>query len=295
MKKNTITTTNTATTNTIASLDKVKNAVSFVSQFVNAEDVTETVTKTDSNGNTHEVTTVTTNNGKYAINNPTLATAINELAFMDALKEGTTLGFYVKLAVIDKYQPEYKKTFAVENIGELAKVLYSKKKDTVNLYVRAVNMFYDYDENGTVTPKIDYLENAYISNLALSLGIINSKCGGDVRKFEEMYLDTGDLHLNAKQPIFKAEKKKIDKVIDDSPEKGDNSPNTAPNDGKATDTPSADNDTFDEVLTPEKEREENKLNAIAQLGYVATVCEEIAPDKIERINAIVSELMDILA
>ena len=295
-KKNTLATTNSnSNTTALANNEKLKSTVSFVAQFVNADDVTETVTKKDSNGNTHEITTITTDSGKYAITSPALATAINELAFMDALKEGTTLGFYVKLAVIDKYQPDYKKTFAVENIGELAKVLYSKKKDTVNLYVRAVNMFYDFDESGNVTPKIDYLENASISNLALSLGIVNAKCGGDVKKFEEMYLDTGDLHLNAKQGVFKAEKKRIDKVIDDTPENGENSPTTAPDATPHTDTPTTEESTIEEELTPEKQLEENKLNAISQLGYVATICEQIAPEKVERINTIVSELMEILA
>lgn len=293
-KKNLIATVNN-NNNAIVTSEKLKNTVSFVAQFVNAEDVTETVTKTDSNGNKHKVTTITTTSGKYAINNPALASAVNELSFLDSLKEGTTLGFYVKLAVIDKYQPDYKKTFAVENIGELAKVLYSKKKDTVNLYVRAVNTFYDYDENGTVSPKIDYLENASISNLALSLGIVNSKCGGDVRKFEEMYLDTGDLHLNAKQGTFKTEKKKIDSVIDDTPEVDYNSPKEDANYGKDTATATSETAPENEVISPEKQLEDNKLNAISQLGYVATICESIAPDKVERINAIVSELMDILA
>ena len=293
-KKNAIVSTN-SNSNAIATSEKFKNTVSFVAQFVNAEDVTETVTKTDSNGNKHKITTVTTSSGKYAINNPALASAVNELSFLDSLKEGSTLGFYVKLAVIDKFQTDYKKTFAVENIGELARVLYGKKKDTVNLYVRAVNTFYDYDENGTVSPKIDYLENASISNLALSLGIVNSKCGGDVKRFEEMYLDTGDLHLNAKQGTFKAEKKKIDSVIDENTEAAPNTPKTAPESGKDTETDTDETAPENEVITPEKQLEDNKLNAISQLGYVATVCESIAPDKIERINAIVSELMDILA
>jgi hypothetical protein len=43
------------------------------------------------------------------------------------------------------------------------------------------------------------------------------------------------------------------------------------------------------------ELNDSKLEAISQLGYVSSVCERIAPDKVDRITELVNELMEILA
>ena len=262
----------------------VTSAFRFIGQFVSDKPLVNYETKTDTNGNSYEVATVTTDKGKFAIANPTTARLVNDCYVMNGTKEAATIAFYAKLAYID-HLGDYKKAFAVDNIGDFANLVYGKNSKTVKLYVRTINAFYTISDDGeTVTSKCDFMDNASLSNLSLALSILNQKCANDVKKFEEMYLASGELHLNAKQPIFKKEVKAIMSEIDETtlttPENGATSP---------------ENSTYDEEYTPEMELADSKLEAISQLGYISSVCERIAPDKVDRITELVNELMDILA
>lgn len=276
----------------------VTSAFRFIGQFVTDKPLVNYESKTDSNGNSYEVATVTTDKGKFAIANPTTAKLVNDCYIMNGTKEAATIAFYAKLAYID-HLGDYKKAFAVDNIGDFASLVYGKNGKTVKLYVRTINAFYNISDDGeNVTPKCDFMDNASLSNLALALSILAQKCGNDVRKFEEMYLATGELHLNAKQPIFKKEVKAIMSEIDSA-----TTPETTPTTGEnATgDTTLGNNATTPEtgenevVMTPEMELNDSKLEAISQLGYISSVCERVAPEKIDRITELVNELMEILA
>ena len=259
----------------------VTSAFRFIGQFVSDKPLVNYETKTDTNGNSYEVATVTTDKGKFAIANPTTARLVNDCYVMNGTKEAATIAFYAKLAYID-HLSDYKKAFAVDNIGDFASLVYGKNGKTVKLYVRTINAFYTISDDGeTVTPKCDFMDNASLSNLALALAILSQKCNNDVKKFEEMYLTTGELHLNAKQPIFKKEVKAIMSEIDE----------TTPTTGETTPK----NDSNEVVMTPEMELNDSKLEAISQLGYVSSVCERVAPEKTDRITELINELMDILA
>lgn len=276
----------------------VTSAFRFIGQFVSDKPLVNYESKTDSNGNSYEVATVTTDKGKFAIANPMTAKLVNDCYIMNGTKEAATIAFYAKLAYID-HLGDYKKAFAVDNIGDFANLVYGKNGKTVKLYVRTINAFYTISDDGeNVTPKCDFMDNASLSNLALALSILAQKCGNDVRKFEEMYLATGELHLNAKQPIFKKEVKAIMSEIEDSttpettPTTGETTPdNTTPDNGTTT----PENDQNEVVMTPEMELNDSKLEAISQLGYISSVCERVAPEKIDRITELVNELMEILA
>lgn len=285
------------TANTEIVSPNVTSAFRFIGQFMNDKPLVAVETKTDSNGNEYQVATVTTDKGKFAISNPNTARLVNECYIMNATKEASTIAFYAKLAYI-AWLGDYKKAFAVDDIGEFASLVYGKSKGTVKLYVKTINTFYTISDNGeNVTPKCDFMENASLSNLALALSVLNQKCGNDVKKFEEMYLSTGELHLNAKQPIFKKEVKKIMSEIDEA--------DKASTDSKEAENASADASTAnsateaemggESVVTPEQELADSKLEAISQLGYVSSVCERVAPDKIDRITELVNELMEMLA
>jgi len=278
----------------------VTSAFRFIGQFVSDKPLVNYETKTDTNGNSYEVATVTTDKGKFAIANPTTARLVNDCYVMNGTKEAATIAFYAKLAYID-HLSDYKKAFAVDNIGDFASLVYGKNGKTVKLYVRTINAFYTISDDGeTVTPKCDFMDNASLSNLALALAILSQKCNNDVKKFEEMYLTTGELHLNAKQPIFKKEVKAIMSEIDETtpttgettPTTGETTPdNTTPTTGETTPK----NDSNEVVMTPEMELNDSKLEAISQLGYVSSVCERVAPEKTDRITELINELMDILA
>jgi len=273
------------------------SAFRFIGQFVTDKPLVNYEKKTDSSGKSYEVATVTTDKGKFAIANPTTARLVNDCYVMNATKEASTIAFYAKLAYID-HLGDYKKAFAVDDIGDFASLVYGKSKGTVKLYVKAINAFFTISDDGEkVTPKCDFMDNASLSNLALALSVLNQKCNNDVKVFEEKYLATGELHLNAKQPIFKKEVKSIMAEIDETttPENGATTPDNATADttiGNATTTPE---NGLDEVVTPEMELNDSKLEAISQLGYVSSVCERIAPDKVDRITELVNELMEILA
>ena len=275
----------------------VTSAFRFIGQFVSDKPLVNYEEKTDTNGNSYKVATVTTDKGKFAIVNPTTARLVNDCYVMNGTKEAATIAFYAKLAYID-HLGDYKKEFAVDNIGDFASLVYGKNSKTVKLYVRTINAFYTISDDGeTVTPKCDFMDNASLSNLSLALSILNQKCNNDVKKFEELYLASGELHLNAKQPIFKKEVKAIMSEIDEAtpttPENGATSPENV-----SSDTTPATGETTPEnevVMTPEMELNDSKLEAISQLGYVSSVCERIAPDKVDRITELVNELMEILA
>lgn len=276
----------------------VTSAFRFIGQFVTDKPLVNYESKTDSNGNSYEVATVTTDKGKFAIANPTTAKLVNDCYIMNGTKEAATIAFYAKLAYID-HLGDYKKAFAVDNIGDFASLVYGKNSKTVKLYVRTINAFYTISDDGeNVAPKCDFMDNASLSNLSLALSILNQKCNNDVKKFEEMYLSSGELHLNAKQPIFKKEVKAIMSEIEDAttPENGattgETTPdNTTPDNGATT----PENDPNEVVMTPEMELNDSKLEAISQLGYVSSVCERVAPEKVDRITELINELMDILA
>ena len=279
-----------ATANAEIISPNVTSAFRFIGQFVSDKPLVNYESKTDSNGNSYEVATVTTDKGKFAIANPMTARLVNECYIMNGTKEAATIAFYAKLAYID-HLGDYKKAFAVDDIGEFASLVYGKSKGTVKLYVRTVNAFYNISDDGeTVTAKCDFMENASLSNLALSLSILNQKCNNDIKVFEEKYLSTGELHLSAKQPIFKKEVKSIMAEIDDNAT-GDN----ATGDNATGDNATGDNISTETIVTPEMELNDSKLEAITQLGYVSSVCERVAPDKIDRITELVNELMEILA
>ena len=285
------------TANTEIVSPNVTSAFRFIGQFMNDKPLVAVETKTDSNGKEYQVATVTTDKGKVAISNPNTARLVNECFIMNATKEASTIAFYAKLAYID-HLGDYKKAFAVEDIGDFASLVYGKSKGTVKLYVKTINAFYNISDNGeNVTPKCDFMENASLSNLALALSVLNQKCGNDVKKFEEMYLSSGELHLNAKQPIFKREVKKIMSEIDEADKPSNASTET---ENASTDT-SIDNGAteaekvYEGEYTPEQELADSKLEAISQLGYVSSVCERVAPDKVDRITELVNELMEMLA
>lgn len=276
----------------------VTSAFKFIGQFVTDKPLVNYESKTDSNGNSYEVATVTTDKGKFAIANPTTARLVNDCYIMNGTKEAATIAFYAKLAYID-HLGDYKKAFAVEDIGSFAALVYGKNSKTVKLYVRTINAFYTISDDGeTVTPKCDFMDSASLSNLSLALSILNQKCGNDVKKFEEMYLSSGELHLNAKQPIFKKEVRAIMSEIDDA-----TTPETTPTTGEnvtgdtthAGDTTTPGTGPNEVVMTPEMELNDSKLEAISQLGYVSSVCERVAPEKMDRITELINELMDILA
>lgn len=275
------------------------SAFSFIGQFMTDKPLVSLESKTDSNGNSYEVATVTTDKGKFAISNPNTARLVNECYIMNATKEASTIAFYAKLAYID-HLGDYKKAFAVDDIGDFASLVYGKAKNTVKLYVRTINAFYTISDNGeNVTAKCDFMENASLSNLALALSVLNQKCNNDVKVFEEKYLATGELHLNAKQPIFKKEVKAIMSEIGEStaPTTGDTTGDNATPDNGAT-TPENGTtapENSEVVITPEMELNDSKLEAISQLGYVSSVCERVAPEKVDRITELVNELMEILA
>ena len=285
------------TANTEIVSPNVTSAFRFIGQFMTDKPLVAVEKKTDSNGKEYEVATVTTDKGKFAISNPNTARLVNECFIMNATKEASTIAFYAKLAYID-HLGDYKKAFAVDDIGDFASLVYGKSKGTVKLYVKTINAFYTISDNGeNVTPKCDFMDNASLSNLALALSVLNQKCGNDVKKFEEMYLSTGELHLNAKQPIFKKEVKAIMSEIDEA--------NNPSNDSTETENTSADTSTdngateaekaYEGEYTTEMELADSKLEAISQLGYVSSVCERVAPDKLDRITELVNELMEILA
>lgn len=286
------------TTNAEIISTNVTSAFRFIGQFVTDKPLVNYESKTDSNGNSYEVATVTTDKGKFAIANPTTAKLVNDCYIMNGTKEAATIAFYAKLAYID-HLGDYKKAFAVDNIGDFASLVYGKNSKTVKLYVRTINAFYNISDDGeTVTPKCDFMESASLSNLALALSVLSQKCNNDVRKFEELYLSTGELHLNAKQPIFKKEVKSIMSELEGAttpetaPTTADNTTgNTTPNNS----TTAPETGANEVVMTPEMELNDSKLEAISQLGYISSVCERIAPDKIDRITELVNELMDILA
>lgn len=296
-KKNELT---NVTANTEIVNANVTSAFRFIGQFVTDKPLVNYETKTDTNGNSYEVATVTTDKGKFAIANPTTARLVNDCYVMNGTKEAATIAFYAKLAYIDRLG-DYKKAFAVDNIGDFASLVYGKNSKTVKLYVRTINAFYTISDDGeTVTPKCDFMDNASLSNLSLALSILNQKCNNDVKVFEEKYLASGELHLNAKQPIFKKEVKAIMSEIDETtpatPENGATNPENALGDTTPeNDTTTPENDPNELVMTPEMELNDSKLEAITQLGYVSSVCERVAPDKVDRITELVNELMDILA
>ena len=275
----------------------MSSAFKFIGQFVSDKPLVNYESKTDSNGNTYKVATVTTDKGKYAISNPNTARLVNECYVMNGTKEAATIAFYAKLAYID-HLGDYKKAFAVDNIGDFASLVYGKNSKTVKLYVRTVNAFYTISDDGEkVTPKCDFMDNASLSNLALALSVLAQKCNNDVKVFEEKYLSTGELHLNARQPIFKKEVKAIMSEIEEptTPETpattAENvSGDTTPDNGTAT----PENSENETIVTPEQELADTKDEAIAQLGFVSSVCERIAPDKVDRITELVNELMNIL-
>lgn len=277
----------------------VTSAFRFIGQFVTEKPLVNYETKEDSNGKKYEVATVTTDKGKFAIANPKTAKLVNDCYIMNGTKEAATIAFYAKLAYID-HLGDYKKAFAVDNIGDFASLVYGKNSKTVKLYVRTINAFYTISDDGeTVTPKCDFMDSASLSNLSLALSILNQKCNNNVKKFEEMYLSSGELHLNAKQPIFKKEVRAIMSEIDETSAK---TPETTPTTGETTsDNTTPDNgettpetDANEVVMTPEQELADTKDEAIAQLGFVSSVCERVAPDKVDRITELVNELMDIL-
>lgn len=274
----------------------VSSAFRFIGQFMSDKPLVNVEKKTDSTGKEYEVATVTTDKGKFAISNPKTARLVNECFIMNATKEASTIAFYAKLAYID-HLGDYKKAFAVDNIGDFASLVYGKSKGTVKLYVKTINAFYIISDNGeNVTPKCDFMENASLSNLALALSVLNQKCGNDVKVFEEKYLATGELHLNAKQPIFKKEVKAIMAELEEAtttettPTTGETSADNTTPAGSTTTAETSGN----EAITPEQELSDTKDEAIAQLGFVSSVCERIAPDKVDRITELVNELMDIL-
>ena len=276
----------------------VTSAFRFIGQFVTGKPLVNYESKTDSNGNSYEVATVTTDKGKFAIANPMTAKLVNDCYIMNGTKEAATIAFYAKLAYIDNLG-DYKKAFAVDNIGDFASLVYGKNSKTVKLYVRTINAFYTISDDGeNVTPKCDFMDNASLSNLSLALSILNQKCNNDVQKFEQMYLSSGELHLNAKQPIFKKEVKAIMSELEEpttpetTPTTGENTTGDTTPDGNATTPETGANEV---ILTPEMELNDSKLEAISQLGYISSVCERVAPDKVDRITELVNELMEILA
>ena len=289
-----------ATANTEIISPNVTSAFRFIGQFVTDKPLVNYESKTDSNGNSYEVATVTTDKGKFAIANPMTARLVNECYIMNGTKEAATIAFYAKLAYID-HLGDYKKAFAVDDIGEFASLVYGKSKGTVKLYVRTVNAFYTISDDGeTVTPKCDFMDNASLSNLAIALSVLNQKCNNDIKVFEEKYLSSGELHLSAKQPVFKKEVKAIMAEIDDNTTANnttsDNTTvNNATSDNTTVDNATAENINSETIVTSEMELNDSKLEAISQLGYVSSVCERIAPDKIDRITELINELMEILA
>lgn len=286
------------TANTEIVSANVTSAFRFIGQFVTDKPLVNYESKTDSNGNSYEVATVTTDKGKYAIANPMTAKLVNDCYIMNGTKEAATIAFYAKLAYID-HLGDYKKAFAVDNIGDFANLVYGKNSKTVKLYVRTINAFYTISDDGeTVTPKCDFMDNASLSNLSLALSILNQKCNNDVKKFEELYLSSGELHLNAKQPIFKKEVRAIMSELEEpttpetTPTTGESTGNnTIPDNGKTTPETSPN----EVVITAEMELNDSKLEAISQLGYISSVCERVAPEKVDRITELVNELMEILA
>ena len=282
MKKQEIATQNTQST-------AIATGVAFIGQFVSEETAKAITEETDADGKKYQLVTYEANGNTYAITSPTLQRDLDEAETLSKIRDASTMAFYAKLTQMDN-SGEYHEAFSCESIGDFAHLMYGLKKDTVVLYVRTMRTFYNFNEDGTVSPKSVLYKNVDISKLAQCLGFINAKCEGKLENFTKLVAD-GDIHLNQSQAKLKKELAEAKKVIGSEPPKEATEGATEAQVGNTTTTTEG----ATESANSDTERPESyDVNLLDYIGKIRLGISNLSKDKQDAISLKLDELAELI-
>ena len=219
-------------------------ALKRISQYVTNDNIgLLCAEEDDGKGGTMTVRTLTVDGKPYVISLEDF-NAIQEQRVLVAMDKATTTAKYAAICATPLHLIE---VTGCKDLAEYAHKILGLERGTTRDYIATFNAFFNSDG----TPKSKYLLDVSMSNLKAVLGLVNSVCGGDVKKFETMYIKSGKINLNTTQAKVKTQLDELAKDLDD--------PYTKPTNKRATKNPEqgeqgeqGEQETDDPTTTPEQ-------------------------------------------
>lgn len=185
-----------------------KSALNRISKYVTHDNIgVECAEESDGKGGVMTVRTLTVDGKPYVIS-ATDYDAIQEQRVLVAMDNATTTAKYAAICATPAHLIE---VTGCKDLAEYAHKILGLERGTTRDYISTFTTFFD--ETGE--PKSPYLKGVSLSNLKTVLGLVNSVCDGDVKRFETLYIKAGKINLNTTQAKVKAQLDDLAKDIDD--------------------------------------------------------------------------------